>query len=310
MTGKVTYKPRSWSDYNKSLVQRGNLNLWVNDEVIEHWLAPVCSKRGAPRQYSDLAITTMLELKYLFNLTFRATQGFLKSLFDILDVDLPVPDYSTLSRRLRHLKIELKVPQAMDPISLAIDSSGLKVYGEGEWKVRIHGYSKRRTWRKFHLGIDTSEQLIHAVTVTTNDFKDNEVFGDTVAQVKAPIKDILGDGAYDSKNCYEECSSRRAKPVFPPRQGAVVRQHGNCKNEPLPRDKAIRDIRKLGRKGWKTKVGYHRRSLVETAMFRFKRMFSANLMSRSFINQAQEVFIKCNILNRFNVLGLAKSVPC
>lgn len=310
MTGKVKYKPRSWSDYNKSLIQRGNLCLWFNDEVIAHWLAPKCSKRGTPRQYSDLAITTLLELKYLLNLSFRATQGFIQSLFKLLDIDLPVPDYSTLSRRLRQLKVELNVPQPMKPLSLAIDSSGLKVYGEGEWKVRIHGHTKRRTWRKFHLGIDTSKQLIHAVTVTTNDFKDSEVFGDTVAQVKSPIKDILGDGAYDSKNCYEVCASRQLKPIFPPRHGAVIRQHGNGKRKPLPRDQAIRDIRMLGRKGWKTKVGYHRRSLVETAMFRFKKMFTASLKSRSFINQAHEVFIKCNILNRFNIIGLAKSVPC
>lgn len=310
MTGKVKYKPRSWPDYNKSLVQRGNLCLWFNDDVIEHWLAPTVCTKGSPRKYSDLAITTMIELKYLFNLSFRAIQGFIQSLFELLNINLPVPDYTTLSRRLRKIKIELNLPKSNKPISLAIDSSGLKVYGEGEWKVRTHGHSKRRTWRKFHLGIDTSEQLIHAVTVTTNDFKDNEIFDVIVAQVKAPIKDILGDGAYDSKNCYEVCASKQAKPIFPPRQGAVIHQHGNCKNEPLPRDQAIREIRILGRKGWKTKVGYHRRSLAETAMFRFKRLFSANLRSRSFMNQANEVFLKCKILNRFNLLGLAKSMPC
>lgn len=310
MTGKVIYKPRSWSDYNKSLVQRGNLCLWIHDGVIEDWLASQDHKRGAPRRYSDLAITAMLELRYLLNLTFRATQGFIQSLFKLLHIDLPVPDYSTLSRRLRKLEIELHVPQPMAPISLAIDSSGLKVYGEGEWKVRVHGHSKRRTWRKFHLGIDTTEQLIHAVTVTTNDFKDNEVFEETVSQVEAPIKEVLGDGAYDSKCCYDKCSSSKIKPIFPPRKGAVIHQHGNCKQSPKPRDQAIRDIRTLGRKGWKEKVGYHRRSLVETAMFRFKRLFSASLKSRIFINQAKEVFIKCNILNRFNVMGLARTVPC
>lgn len=310
MTGKVKYKPRSWSDYNKSLVQRGNLSLWIHDEVIEGWLVPQDHTRGAPRRYSDLAITAMLELKYLLNLTFRATQGFIQSLFELLNIDLPVPDYSTLSRRLRQLKVELNVPKPTESISIAIDSSGLKVYGEGEWKVRVHGHSKRRTWRKFHLGIDTTEQMIHGVTVTTNAFKDSEVFEETVSQVEAPIKEVLGDGAYDSQCCYEICSSRKINPIFPPRKGAVIHQHGNCKQIPKPRDQAIRDIRTLGRKGWKEKVKYHRRSLVETAMFRFKRLFSPSLKSRTFINQAKEVFIKCNILNRFNIMGLARTVPC
>lgn len=223
---------------------------------------------------------------------------------------MPVPSYSTLSRRLRQVEIKLDVPDPTKPISLAIDSSGLKVYGEGEWKVRIHGHSKRRTWRKFHLGIDVNGQMIHAVTVTTNDFKDNEVFEDTISQVNSSIEDILGDGAYDSKNCYEACASRKANPIFPPRNGAVIRQHGNCKKESLPRDQTIRDIRVLGKKGWKEKVHYHRRSLAETAMFRFKKLFTPELKSRSFINQAKEVFIKCNILNQFSALGLANSVAC
>ena len=253
MTRKVEYKPRSWQEYNKSLIQRGNLCLWIDDEVLDQWEASSQSKgRGAPRKYSDLAITSILELKYLFNLTLRAAQGFIQSLFDLLKISLPVPSYSTLSRRLRQLQIELKVPELTKPISLAIDSSGLKVYGEGEWKVRTHGYSKRRTWRKFHLGIDVNGQMIHAVTVTTNDFKDNEVFEETISQINAPIKDILGDGAYDSKNCYEACISRKVNPIFPPRNGAVIRQHGNCKKKSLPRDQAIRDIRILGKKRLET----------------------------------------------------------
>jgi hypothetical protein len=310
MTRTVIYKPRSWHDYNKSLIQRGNLCLWVDDELLGHWRAAQSERRGAPRKYSDLAIKSILKLKYLFNLTLRAAQGFIQSLFYLLKVELPVPSYSTLSRRLRQLEVELDTPESTSPISLAIDSSGLKVYGEGEWKVRIHGYSKRRTWRKFHLGIDVDKQMIHGVTVTTNDFKDNEVFEDTTSQVNAPIEDILGDGAYDSKNCYEACIRRKANPIFPPRKGAVIHQHGNYKKESLPRDQAVRDIRALGKKGWKEKVRYHRRSLAETAMFRFKKLFTAELNSRTFMNQAQEVFIKCNILNQFNGLGLANSRAC
>ena len=226
----------------------------------------------------------------------------------MLGIDIPVPHYSTLSRRLRKLESDLKTDNTNEPISLAIDSSGLKVYGEGEWKVRAHGYSKRRTWRKFHLGIDVNSQTIRAVTVTTNDFKDSEVFEETISQITYPINDIMGDGAYDSKNCYDVCQAINANPIFPPRKGAVIHQHGNSKAEPLARDQIIRDIRQLGKKGWKEKSGYHRRSLAETTMFRFKKQFTAELKSRDFNNQANEVFLKCGILNQFATIGLANSV--
>lgn len=308
MTRKVIYKPRSWHDYNKALIQRGSLSLWINEEILDHWGAPPIKQRGAPRKYSDLAIKTIFELKFLFNLTLRAAQGLFESLFKLLGIDIPVPNYSTLSRRLRRLESELKTDNSNEAVSLAIDSSGLKVYGEGEWKVRTHGYSKRRTWRKCHLGIDVNNQMIRAATVTTNDFKDSEVFEETVSQITNPINDIIGDGAYDSKNCYDACQSINATPIFPPREDAVIHQHGNSKAEPLARDQAVRDIRQLGKKAWKKNSGYHRRSLAETAMFRFKKQFTAELKSRNFDNQANEVFIKCGILNQFTTIGLANSV--
>lgn len=310
MTGKVKYVPRCWRDYNKSLIERGSLFLWVNDDVFEQWEALPETRRGAPRKYSDLAINAILQVKFLFNLTLRAAQGLFQSLFGLLKVDLPIPNYSTLSRRLSKLEVELNAPDFNLPASFAIDSSGLKVYGEGEWKVRTHGYSKRRTWRKFHLAIDLDDQAIHAVTFTTNDFKDNEVFEETISQIEGPISEVIGDGAYDSKDCYAACKKMNATAIFPPRNGAVIHQHGNIKKEALPRDQTIRCIRDLGKKSWKQKTGYHRRSLVESAMFRFKKLFTADLKSRNFLNQAKEVFIKCNILNQFNKMGLANSIPC
>ena len=210
----------------------------------------------------------------------------------MLNADLPIRSYSTLSRRLHQLTVELNSPELNQPSSFAIDSSGLKVYGEGEWKVRTHGYSKRRTWRKFHIAIDVNDQSIHGATLTTNDFKDNEVFEETISQITVPISDMIGDGAYDSKNCYTACKKINTTGIFPPKEGAVIHQHGHFKKEPLPRDRAIRCIRSSGRKIWKQQVVYHRRSLVESAMFRFKKLFTTELKSRNFLNQANEVFIK------------------
>ena len=166
----------------------------------------------------------------------------------MLNADLPIRSYSTLSRRLHQLTVELNSPELNQPSSFAIDSSGLKVYGEGEWKVRTHGYSKRRTWRKFHIAIDVNDQAIHGATFTTNDFKDNEVFEETISQITVPISDMIGDGAYDSKNCYTACKKINATGIFPPREGAVIHQHGHFKKEPLPRDRAIRCIRSSDKK--------------------------------------------------------------
>lgn len=308
MVRKTRYKPRSWHDYNKSLIERGSIFLWLDKEVIDNWQAVQIGSRGAPRKYSDLAILAILKMRYLFNLTLRAAQGFISSIFGLLDIDLPVPHYTTISRRLCKLDLDFKLPSSDEPISIAIDSSGLKVYGEGEWKVRMHGYGCRRTWRKFHLAIDVDTQLIHGVTVTTNDFKDSEVFETTISQIECEIEDVIGDGAYDSKDCYQVCDVKNIKPIFPPRINAVIHQHGNIKKEPLCRDQAVRMIRAIGRNGWKNETKYHRRSLVETAIFRFKKLFTANLKSRKFINQAKEVFIKSKILNIFNNLGLPQSI--
>jgi len=308
MARKKLYKPRSWSKYNKSLIARGSLSLWINDDLFNSWHSNNEGKPGAPRKYSDQAISAALRLRSIYQLTLRATQGLLESIFRLMNVNLPVPHYSTFSRRMAKLHIELNARRKAEPMVLAIDSSGLKVFGEGEWKVRTHGYDKRRTWRKFHVGIDTEDQVIHAVTVTTNDFKDSEVFEATLDQVNSQVKLAIGDGAYDSKNCFDYCECRGITGIFPPRKGARLRQHGNCKDKPVARDEIIRDIRKNGRKAWKIKSGYHRRSLAETAMFRFKKLFSGMLSSRRFINQGVEVFLKCQVLNKFNELGLANTI--
>lgn len=138
--------------------------------------------------------------------------------------------------------------------------------------------------------------------------KDSEVFETTIDQVECEIADVVGDGAYDSKNCYDVCAAKNINPIFPPRAGAVIRQHGNAKKDPLPRDQAIRSIKALGSKGWKEQVDYHRRSLVETTMFRFKQLFTEKLSTRKFTNQAKEIFIKCKILNQFACMGLANSL--
>ena len=290
---------RNWSDYNAGLKQRGSLTFWIDEDVLHGWVEPELSgQRGESRYYSDLAITTMGTIKSVYGLAGRQCQGFLESIFGLMGLDLAVPDHSTLSRRLGQLTVSLPVVDKATARHVVVDSTGVKVYGEGEWKTRQHGISKRRTWRKLHLGIDEATGEILVGVVTTNNVHDGTVLKDILDGIEDAIEQVSADGAYDHRHCYDEITERQARPVIPPRKDAVIWQHGNAKAPPHPRDVNLRYIRKHGRKKWKRDVDYHRRSLAETTMFRFKTIFGGKLRSRKFDNQAVELLLQCAALNR------------
>jgi hypothetical protein len=226
-----------------------------------------------------------------------------------MHVELPVPDHSTVSRRLGRLEIPLPILEPQQSRHVVIDSTGIKVYGEGEWKVRQHGVSKRRTWLKLHLAVDETTGEILAAVVSTNDWADSEILPELVEQIEDEIEQVSANGAYDTSDCYDTLTQRGAKPVIPPRKNAVIWQHGNRKAPPHPRDENLRSIRRHGRKKWKRNTNYHRRSLSETAMFRHKTAFGGKVQSRKFENQATELLCQCAMLNRMMHLGKPVSVP-
>lgn len=295
----MSYRIRNWSEYNAGLKRRGSLTFWLDETVLKQWIIEDLSgKPGASVFYSDLAITTMATLKAVYQLAGRQCQGFVESLFELMAIDLPVPDHSTLSRRSSHLSISMPVVPKSGARHVVVDSTGVKVYGEGEWKTRQHGVSKRRTWRKLHLGVDEETGEILMAVVSTNDISDGEVLPDILDGIDAEIDQVSADGAYDQRKCYDAVRERKAKVVIPPRKRAKIWQHGNSKAQRHDRDENLRRIRKVGRKAWKRENNYHRRSLAETTMFRFKAIFGGKLSSRHFDNQAVELFIKCAALNR------------
>lgn len=303
-SSKATYRIRNWKEYDAALKQRGSITFWVSEDVIEQWNNPEkTGKRGASNEYSDLAIATMATVKSLFHLAGRQTEGFLESLFNLMHIELKTPDHSTLSRRLGKLSVTLPVIPKDKAVHVVVDSTGVKVYGEGEWKTRQHGVSKRRTWRKLHLGVDENTGEILAAVVSTNNYHDSEVLPDLLEQIPENIEQVSGDGAYDTFDCYDAIEQGQAKAVIPPRKDAKIHQHGNCKAPPHPRDKNLRRIRKVGRKRWKQESNYHRRSIAETTMFRLKAIFGGKLRSRKFDNQAVELFLQCAALNRMIQLG-------
>ena len=222
----------------------------------------------------------------------------------LMGLDLPVPHPTILSRRAETLEVVLPRKSKDEPLHAVFDSTGLKVFGEGEWKVRAHGYQKRRTWRKLHLGIDAQTGEIIAQVATTNNLSDKEVLPDLLEQISELIKQVTTDGGYDYVSCYEAIAERKAQAVIPPRR--TGRLHPEDERF-RARDKNLRLIRKVGRKRWKKRVKYHRRSLVETAIIRVKSIFGDRISARTFQNQATEKFVRCAALNRMTHLGMPDS---
>jgi hypothetical protein len=301
---KPKYRIRNWNDYNSALTSRGSLTLWFDQAAIDHWLcASQSARRGRPTKYADEAIHCCLLLREVFHLALRQTQGLTRSIFHLLNLDLPAPHYSLLCRRARRLKASL-APQSSKPIKhLVFDASGFKVFGEGEWKVRIHGQDYRRRWRKLHLSIDADSQQVVTALLTDSRVIDSRCLPRQLKQVEARVERIYGDGAYDSRACYRAIYQRTARAIIPPRSGSTQWQDEYLKD----RNRNLRGVKKHGLKDWKKRSGYHRRSLVETAFFRLKTIFSERLRSRRDDTQATEAMIRCAALNRMTGLGLPES---
>lgn len=263
------------------------------------------------RLYADCVIQCCLLLGKVYHQPLRQTTGFVASLLALLGhKDYPVPDYTTLCRRQGCLSLEVsKALAGSGKLDIAIDSTGLKVYGEGEWKARKHGVSKRRTWRKVHIGIDVNTQEIVCVELTGNSEDDAAVAVRMLKGKTDKVSSFRGDGAYDDFKLREALGSR-VKHIVPPPKDAVIRKATSKK--PVPeylsqRNEAVEYINRQGSKSWKQKEGYHQRSLNEVAIFRYKTSFSARMNARKMENQQTEVALKCKILNSYRQQGMPLS---
>ena len=306
---KDSYKISNWKAYNESLCKRGSLSLWIEDSVLREWKEVELTKKVVGEKlYSNAIIQCCLLLGKVYHQPLRQTTGFVESLLLMMAYkQVVVPDYSTLCRRQSCLPVEVsKALESGKNIDIAIDSTGLKVYGEGEWKVRKHGVSKRRTWRKLHIGIDANTQEIICVELTTNSEDDAATATKMLKGKTAKISSFTGDGAYDDFS-FRETLGSEVKQIIPPSKDAVVQK--GTKKKPVKeylvqRNQAVEFIKSHDRKAWKIKEGYHRRSLNEVGIFRYKTTFTASMSARKMDNQQREVALKCKILNIFNRQGM------
>ena len=223
----------------------------------------------------------------------------------LLGIRIKIPDHTTFSRRGDGLTLLTKPVGRDGPLHLLIDSTGLKMYGEGEWLEEKHGKRSRRRWRKLHLAIDATTHEIVAVELTPDDVGDITAVPDLLDQIDGSIASVTGDGAYDADVVYDQISRRHpeAAVIIPPRSTAVISDSGTT-----PRDAHLRTIEKHGRIGWQRRSGYCRHSLIETAMFRYKTIIGRRLHARTLCNQKTEAKIGCAALNRMTNLGMPISV--
>jgi len=317
MTKKVD-RVRNWRQYNEALVKRGSITFWFSEDTIRNWhVNDSINTKGRPRKYSDVAITCGLTLKAVFKLTFRAVEGFIGSLMDGMKIKAEVPTYSLLCKRQKGLKVNFRGQhiKTNEGIHVLVDTTGLKIFGEGEWKVRQHGYVKRRLWRKLHLAINARSQEIEAFELTESNFQDGDGLLPLINGVDKDIDKVTGDGAYDQYKGYKLSEERDFELIAPPKRDAkltkectgysTLQKHTPEMLQALRRrDCFIERIRQIGRPAWKKEIGYHQRSLVETAMFRMKYLLGNRLKTRLMKNQRTEVAIRCLVLNKMTSLGL------
>jgi hypothetical protein len=305
---KALYRVKNWSEYDKALVERGSITFWLSDDFEKTWMYIGEKQRGSQFDYTDQAILVMLTVKEVFHLTNRGVEGFVRSLFRMMKIALPVPDHSTLSKRGKDLKVKLP-KKTNQSLNIVMDSTGLKIYGEGEWKVRMHGVSKRRTWCKLHIGANPDDGEIQAVILTENSVSDDATVEVLLEQIEQEIINFGADGAYDKRKVYDSLNAHSpdVNILIPPRKNARIWKHGNTKVERLKRDENLRSIRKDGRKAWKQNSGYHQRSLVETTMFRLKTIFGDDLSARLFETQTTQALVRCAALNKMTHLGMPQS---
>ena len=316
-----TKKIKNWSEYNKSLKNRGNLSIFISESIIKDGrivFPKKADKVGRPKKYTDEFIEFALSVRELFRLPFRQTIGLIEYLFSLMGLSTDdLPDYTTLSRRMPSLNVRYYDNNACDKngIVMLIDSSGFKVFGEGEWMVRKHGATYRRTLRETHIALDYKTRDIIGFINTSAHVHDNTQLKPLLSQVMNQngyeVDTVIGDGAYDANDNYKLSKRLGIKFLAPLRKDAV--EHLNSFHYQVydtpgweERNAVVRHVEEFGLDGWKADVDYGRRSLVENAFYRWKTIFGGNLKSRKTDTQFTEQCLRAKIINNFNRIGLPK----
>ncbi len=241
---KTKYRVNNWPEYDRALVQRGDITLWISDEAITSWKPAPTGRRGAQRKFSDHAIETALTLRLIFKLPLRQAEGFLRSLLSLMGVGLEAPDHTTLSRPNQNLNVNLHPVAGKNPVHLIIDSTGLSIVGEGEWATAKYGGRGRRAWKKLHLGVDRSGVII-AQVLTDGDVNDAKTALDLIDHVEGDIASLTADAAYDTLAIYDASTALGAAVIVPPSKSATRSRQRRSRSS--ARDRTIMRVKEIGR---------------------------------------------------------------
>ena len=310
---KQKYKLTNWSEYNNALKNRGRIDFWMTECAISQWYESVQENigDGKPQMYTDFAIMICHQVRQVYKQPLRQAEGFINSLFELMNLDIKCPHYSVLSKRLKSLGIKCPMYTNKDKVddtveAIAIDSTGLKIFGKDEWHQEKHNIKAKRSWHKLHIAV-TDNHYIHGCELTNRFICDENVIDDLFNQIDINTHHISADGAYDCFDVYESISNKfpDSQVAIPPHKNATI----NNSNHKL-RSNNLELIDKHGRMHWQKKVEYGRRNNSELAIQRYKRILGKSLHSRDFNNQHQEAMIGASILNKMTSLGMPHSHKC
>ena len=301
---KSRYRVRNWAEYEVGLQRRGDLTVWLSEDALNSWRAPANGKPGGQRTYADIAIEAALTIRMVFHLPLRQTEGFLRCLAELLEVDLPIPDHTTLSRRLKTLRaIRFRSLATNRPIHLLIDSTGLRIH-----VGHMQNPPSNKAWRKLHFAVDAASGEIVASDLTARPTHDSTQVPTLLGQIDQPLASISADGAYDTRAVYqaarEQGEGRAVRVLIPPGRNAQLSLKPSSAMQ--ERNRNVRLIRELGRREWHRSSGYSKRSMVENTVFRYKTIIGRSMRSRTLDGQ-RVVRLACKILNSMTRLGTADS---
>ena len=288
-------RKRNWNKYNQDLIKRGSITFFIDPKALTE--KPEENKRGRPRLFSHPLIHLLLVLKIQYRLTYRTLEGFAKSMLPHIQADIFLPTYSLICKRASNLEALLPKLSSRRPKVVLLDATGIKVYGEGEWKVKMHGASKRRKWIKLHIAVDEKTQEIIHLAITNGHEADCKVGPKIIDNLPKSVDTVIGDGGYDTKRCRQAIHQAGAKELIPPRKNSRLSK------DLLRRNKALLEIKGLGgdqlaREIWGKMTGYSRRALAETSFSRLKRLYGERFFSKKMETQKVEGHIKCKMLNQ------------
>lgn len=300
--GKSIGRISNWREYEQALLGRHSLEIFVDGALLDGWLDDSEPRgRGRRALYSDEAVASALSLAAMFGMALRSAEGLLRSILALAQIDLPVPDHTTLSRRAAKLGLPIgeALPTGASARVVLLDSTGLKIAGEGEWKVRVHGADSRRQWLKLHLAVDAASLQVVAFMATKSTAADAHAAVDLLDCLPSPPAVAIGDGAYDHIPLRREAASQGTVLMAPPPKNARLGRHPD-------RDAAVAADRAGGRGTWKKASGYHARSLVETGMGRLKGMLGGKLSAKKPSTLMAQIASMVRVLNLWTRMGMPK----